>query len=109
MPDNGAAIAAAARTQIVRKIQADQLQANSPDNFVSWAARAGVRQVVTPYVPIGPLRDWLREAEAALARRDIVVCKWQRGWDKAIWPHASSGFFKVKDKIPVILQELELT
>lgn len=92
---------AAARTGLA----VTPLTAEAPDALAAWARAAGARQIVTPYIPEGPLRDWLRRAALALAREGITLCEWQREWDKAIWPHATAGFFKVKEKIPQILRE----
>ena len=35
----------------------------------------------------------------------ITLCEWRRDWDAAIWPHATAGFFKVKQNIPRILEQ----
>lgn len=83
----------------------DDLRANDPADLAKWAAKAGVQQIATPYVTRGPLRDWLDQATPALAAANITLCEWQRDWDRAIWPHATAGFFKVKQKIPHILQQ----
>lgn len=83
----------------------DDLRANDPADLAKWAAKAGVQQIATPYATRGPLRDWLDQATPALAAANIALCEWQRDWDKAIWPHATAGFFKVKQKIPHILQQ----
>ena len=88
---------------------AEALRAGVATDLARWAARAGVRQVVTPYVPEGWLRDWLRTAEPALAAEGIALCEWRREWDSLIWPHASAGFFKVKKQIPMILHRAGLT
>ena len=32
--------------------------------------------------------------------------QFKRDWDRAIWPHATAGFFKVKQQIPHILNQL---
>jgi deoxyribodipyrimidine photo-lyase len=77
------------------------LQADDPSSLVKWAA--GASQIVTPYVTRGPLRDWLDQAD--LAKHGITLCEWRRDWDSAIWPHATAGFFKVKQNITQILQE----
>ncbi|MCH8467491.1 MAG: deoxyribodipyrimidine photolyase, partial [Roseinatronobacter sp.] len=82
-----------------------RLRAGVPRDLAVWASRAGARQIVTPYIPEGPLRDWLREAQPALDAAGITVCEWRRDWDSAIWPHATAGFFKVKQKIPAILDQ----
>lgn len=89
--------------------EADELRAGMPGDLGIWAARAGARQIVTPYVPTGPLRDWLTEAETALDTQGIALCEMRRDWDAAIWPHATAGFFKVKKKIPQILHEVGLS
>ena len=85
----------------------DLLRADHPDALAKWAKGTGAEQIVTPYVPRGPTRDWLNEAEAHLARQGIALCELRRDWDSAIWPHATAGFFKVKKQIPRILNELE--
>lgn len=82
------------------------LRAQDPGALVRWAAAAGARQIATPYVTQGPLRDWLDAAAPALAAQGIALCEWQRDWDRAIWPHASAGFFKVRQQIPRLLDTL---
>ena len=82
------------------------LRADDPNALVHWAEAAGARQVATAYVTQGPLRDWLDAAAPALAARGIALCEWQRDWDRAIWPHATAGFFKVKRQIPRLLDTL---
>jgi deoxyribodipyrimidine photo-lyase len=86
-----------------------QMRAGVPADLARWAARAGARQIVTPYVPTGPLRDWLDEARPALAQAGITLAEWQRDWDRLIWPHATAGFFKVKKQIPRILHAAGLS
>lgn len=82
------------------------LLATDPDALTKWAAEAGATQIATAYVTTGPLRDWLDEAAPALTARGITLCEWRRDRDAAIWPHATAGFFKVKQQIPRILAEL---
>lgn len=84
------------------------LRANNPDLLADWAARSGASQIVTPYVTRGPLFDWLEEARPYLDARGITLAEWRRDWDSAIWPHATAGFFKVKQQIPRILHETGL-
>ena len=94
----------------VRRIDhvADSLTAGVASDLARWAAGCGARQIVTPYVPTGPLRDWLSAAQPALEASGIALCELSRPWDRAIWPHATAGFFKVKQKIPQILSERAL-
>jgi deoxyribodipyrimidine photo-lyase len=83
-----------------------QLQAGDPAALAKWATAAGATQIATPYITQGPLRDWLDEAAPSLALAGITLCEWRRDWDAAIWPHATAGFFKVKQNIPRILEQV---
>jgi deoxyribodipyrimidine photo-lyase len=38
----------------------------------------------------------------------IVLAECRRNWDSAIGRHSTAGFFKVKQQMPRILDELEL-
>ncbi len=82
------------------------LRADHPDGLAKWAASVGASQIATPYITKGPLMDWMDEATPYLAAKDIVLAEWRREWDSTIWPHASAGFFKVKQQIPQILARL---
>lgn len=83
------------------------LNAQAPETFVDWVVSSGARQIVTPFVAQGPVADWLGRCERTLSAQGIELCEWQRSWDRIVWPHATSGFFKVKEKIPTLLRELE--
>ncbi len=85
-----------------------KIQANDPSDLARWAIDAGATQIVTPFVTRGPLRDWLDEATPASVKQGITLCEWQRDRDMAIWPHATAGFFKVKQNIPRILEQAGL-
>jgi deoxyribodipyrimidine photo-lyase len=85
------------------------LRAGVPGDLARMAARAGARQIATPYIPQGPLHDWMHSALPALDAAGIRLGTWRRDWDGAIWPHASAGFFKVRQQIPRILQGFGLS
>ena len=80
------------------------LTAADPSVLADWAEQAGAKQIFTPFVTHGPLRDWLDLAEHKLEERGITLCEQRRAWDEAIWPYATAGFFKVRKKIPQILE-----
>ena len=84
---------------------ATAMRADDPASLAKWATNAGTTQIATPYITRGPLRDWLGEAAPTLAKAGITLCEWRRDWDTAIWPHATAGFFKVKQNIPRILEK----
>jgi deoxyribodipyrimidine photo-lyase len=87
-------------------LDAMPMRAGLPDDLALWAARAGATQIITPYATQGPLCDWLRAAAPALADKGIVLAELRRDWDALIWPHATAGFFKVKQQIPRILEKV---
>lgn len=89
-------------------VTATRLRAEDPDALLRWATTAGVTQIVTPYVTRGPLHDMLTQLAPALSAHGITLAEWRRDWDSAFWPHASAGFFKVKERIPRLLRELGL-
>ena len=82
------------------------MRANGPADLAKWATVMGATQIATPYITRGPLRDWLDQAAPSLAKHGITLCEWRRDWDSAIWPHATAGFFKVKQNIPRILEQV---
>ena len=82
------------------------LHAGDPATLAKWAADAGATQIATPYITQGPLRDWLDQAAPSLTKSGITLCEWRRDWDAAIWPHSTAGFFKVKQNIPRILEQV---
>ena len=45
-------------------------------------------------------------ALTACRAHGIALTEWRRDWDGAVWPHATAGFFKVRQKIPRILEHL---
>ena len=80
----------------------------APSDLAQWALQSGAEQIVTPYVPVGPLRDWLLRAKPELDAAGISLAEWRRDWDAMIWPYATAGFFKVKKQIPKFLREIAL-
>ncbi|MCC6000744.1 MAG: deoxyribodipyrimidine photolyase [Pararhodobacter sp.] len=85
-----------------------RLSAGRPADLARHAARLGACQIVTPYVPRGPVQDWLDAADPALTAAGITLAEWQRDWDRLIWPHCTAGFFKIKRAIPDILHRAGL-
>ncbi len=52
--------------------------------------------VITPYAPVGPVADAL----AVLPTPPRAV---PRAWDRHVWPHATKGFFQLRQHIPAYL------
>lgn len=106
LADAARRVGAAGLTVEVEALQASPLESGGLETLARWAAARGVRQVVTPYVTRGPLHDQLSAASPQLAAAGIVLAEWRRPWDEAVWPHATAGFFKVKERIPGILASI---
>jgi deoxyribodipyrimidine photo-lyase len=73
--------------------------------LIEAAETARVRQIMTPYAPVGPVADALLAITPALARAGITLCQIRRPWDNHFWPHAKKGYFPFKERIPEILRE----
>lgn len=71
-----------------------------------WARREGLSCIVTAYAPVGPAAEALAEAMPVLARAGVVILERRRPEDEACWPHATRGFFALKEKIPPLLEKL---
>ena len=106
--ENVAIFEAAALMDAAARVGVDavSMRAGVPDDLALWAARAGAVQIITPYATQGPLADWLAAAAPALAAKGIIIAEPRRQWDELIWPHATAGFFKVKQQIPRILERV---
>jgi deoxyribodipyrimidine photo-lyase len=75
-----------------------------PSAIIESAQAAGAKEIVTMHAPVGPVADALarlgRAAEAARCPLRTIVLE----WDKRAWPHARSGFFSFKERIPGLLE-----
>lgn len=67
--------------------------------------RAGITRLFIPVLPTGWTRDALMEELTPLIEQGRVTVL-MNDIDRATWPHARAGFFKVKKAIPTILTEL---
>ena len=73
--------------------------------LIAAAKAAGVRRIVTPYAPVGPVSDQLARLAPLLAREAVTLAQVRRDWDSAFWPHAKKGFFAFKERIPALLRQ----
>ena len=81
-------------------------QADTVEDVVQWAASAGLRQIVTPYTPVGPVADQFDTLETALSANNVALVRRMRPFDRMCWPHAQKGFFKFKEHIPNFLSKI---
>jgi hypothetical protein len=74
-------------------------------DVVPWLRAHGVTTLVTPYAPVGPVRDRLDRLAVDLATEGITFTRMLRSWDAHAWPHASRGFFPFRERIPALVRE----
>jgi deoxyribodipyrimidine photo-lyase len=93
-------------TAIRNQLEPVTLTPESLPELLTLARAVKVGQIITPYITQGPLGDLFRAVAPEMARQGISLCEWRRDWDAAIWPHATAGFFRVKQKIPMLLRQV---
>jgi deoxyribodipyrimidine photo-lyase len=84
-----------AGVHVIDALQADPLRQH--------CAAAGVRTIVMPEAPVGPLADGLNRLARELEDDGIEIVPLRRAWDDLAWPHATHGFFGFKREIPQLL------
>ncbi len=65
----------------------------APDQVAAWVAAQSL-PVIAPHAPVGPNADLLR---------NLAVTQRRGPWDSTIWPHATRGFFQLKQRLPTLL------
>jgi deoxyribodipyrimidine photo-lyase len=78
------------------------------DSIAEWAEGIGASVVLTPYVPVGPVEESIADAAHWLAMRGLKLVMLRRHYDAMLWPHATRGFFDLRDRIPAIIAGLGL-
>jgi deoxyribodipyrimidine photo-lyase len=59
-------------------------------------------------LPVGPARTHIEPVLSELVREGVALRRLRRPWDESFWPHATHGFFKLKERIPSVLKRLGL-
>lgn len=79
----------------------------SLDEVLNWAVGLDVKEIATPYVPVGPIAWHVTDLKRALADQGIRLVQVRRSWDSRTWPLATGGFFKLKEKLPNLVRDLD--
>ena len=69
------------------------------------ASRVGASEIVTAFAPVGPMADWLAALAPALAAAGMPLVQRRRAWDERFWPHATKGYFALRERIGDVLSE----
>lgn len=113
--DNARAFVAATTNDVTERVSnAFKCPTNLLGNLdaaalIAQARAAGAEQIVTSYVPTGPIADALCRIAPILAAEGVPLVQVRRAWDENFWPHATKGFFPFKENIPKILKEMGLS
>lgn len=83
----------------------DLVDTAASDRLVEPLQTAGIRTLVTPWVPAGPTADALAAVEPILSAAGIRLVKVPREWDVTVWPHATHGFFRFWKAVGPMLSE----
>ena len=65
-----------------------------------------IAEIITVAPGVGPTREMLDLLQTRLKHLDASLLQQTRIYDELCWPHATAGFFKLKTKIPSILDAL---
>jgi deoxyribodipyrimidine photo-lyase len=78
----------------------------SATDVMKWCLSENLKTVAVAYAPVGPEAEALHEIDQHLASHDIALLRVRRQYDTLVWPHATKGFFALREKLPSILREL---
>ena len=67
--------------------------------LISFATREGATQIVTPCAPTGPVASALTGLARLAAAQGITRTRVLRGHDRQVWPHATLGFFRLREVV----------
>lgn len=81
----------------------------SMDDLIAFSKKTGLTYFVMPHLCVGPMKDMFTKHEPMFQEHGITLTPMVRQYDLACWPHATRGFFKLKEKIPRIINELGLS
>ena len=99
---------ALARAQAHFGCRAERLPGLDGDAIAEWAERLGAKLVVTACTPVGPVEEQLADAGDWLGMRRLKLLPLRRAYDSAVWPHATRGFFDMRDRIAGVIDALDL-
>ena len=102
----GAMADAATRASTHFGVEAEPLQALRADDLARRCRALGVERILTAYAPVGPMGEEFARLRPALARSGIALTEIRRGEDSLVWPHATKGFFGLRERIPDLVAKL---
>ena len=74
------------------------------DEVEGWYRENKIEQIVVAYAATGPNASFIKN----LNKRGLNIVQISKEYDQIAWPHATHGFFRFKEKIPALINELGL-
>jgi deoxyribodipyrimidine photo-lyase len=78
-------------------------------DIAAFLDQSDLRRVVVPAPTIGPAREAVTALRRTLGSSGVEMIGIRRRWDTLFWPHATKGFFALKDRIPAVLEAMGLS
>ncbi len=66
-------------------------------------------RIVSAYLPVGPMAEQIAKARPALDKAGIALVEIRREEDSLTWPHATKGFFGLRERIPDLLGKMGIS
>jgi deoxyribodipyrimidine photo-lyase len=80
----------------------------SSEELIAFAANQGATACVSTIIPAGLIKPEIESWVPACRLASVPLLQIARRWDSLFWPHATAGFFKLKERIPGALAKLDL-
>ena len=77
---------------------------STADQIEDWYHEYKIEQIVVAYAATGPNASFIK----TLNERGLNVVQISKEYDQIAWPNATHGFFRFKEKIPALINELGL-
>jgi len=88
----------------LERTQGTHLTGDFSGALESWIKREKLDSIIVSRLTCGPTKDFISRQALPEATHSFV-----RSWDRLLWPHASSGFFKLKKALPKLHASLAPT
>lgn len=82
-----------------------QYEANAPA-VIDWAKNRNIKRIYLAQVQVGPWRDLWKSIKPEVEASGIELVEFRHWWEAELFPHATGGFFKMKQRLPNLVERL---
>ncbi len=87
-------------------VEGESVERLTGDLLAQKCRALGVDRIVSAYLPVGPMAEQIAKARPALDKAGIALVEIRREEDSLTWPHATKGFFGLRERIPDLLGKM---